>query len=188
MMTQKHKQTALYAGVLYMTLITQQHHQQQEEQQETQQTQALSSAYRLRRHKRQVPRLPEHLIEKQKRDTGQLIVRQTFFDGKPTEILIEKQKFKRPKQAPGRPSERISEDELKKAIRIIQWDMQKQGAIMRWRCPHHGKLERTFDVDIDGVRVWCEVCGLTTHFMTYNYNPADIIHDSGRTTSQEEGC
>jgi len=117
MMTQKHKQTALYAGVLYMTLITQQQQQQhqQEQQQETQQQQALSSTYRIRRHKRQTPRLPEHLIEKQKRDTGQLIVRQTFFDGKPTEILIEKQKFKRPKQAPGRPSERISEDELKKS-------------------------------------------------------------------------
>lgn len=180
---QKAKQTALCAGVLYMTLMTQQHQHQQPPQ-----VQSLSSPYKMRRHKRHVPRLPEHQIEKQKRDNGQLIVRQTYFDGKPTEIILEKQRFKRPKQAPGRPNERISEDELRKAIRIIQWDLQKQGTIMRWRCPQHGKLERTFDVDLDGVRVWCEICGLTTHFMTYNYNPSDIIHDSGRTTNSEETC
>jgi hypothetical protein len=170
----------MYASVLYVMFMTQQQHLQKQPQ-----PPAAVSPYKIRRHKRTVPRLPEHLIEKQKRDTGQLIVRQTFFDGKPTEILVEKQKFKRPKQAPGRPSERISEDELKKAIRIIQWDMQKQGTIMRWKCPQHGKLERTFDVDVDGVRVWCEICGLTTHFMTYNYNPTDLIHDTGRTNQED---
>jgi len=142
--------------------------------------QTITQPYKLRRHKRLPQRLPEHQIEQQLKDQGRLIQRQTFFNQKPTEIITPKQKFSRPKHTVGRPNERISEDELHKAAKIIQWDIQKQGEITKWRCPQHGKLERSFDVDLDGARVWCELCGLTTHFTLYNYNPADYIHDSGR--------
>jgi hypothetical protein len=85
--------------------------------------------------------------------------------------LVHKRKMLIPKPRQGRPSERISADQLKKAGQIIAWDIARQGKVSRWACPVHGKKSLSYDVSPDGVRVFCEICDWTTHSELTNFHP-----------------
>jgi ribosomal protein S27E len=74
----------------------------------------------------------------------------------------------------GRPSDRLTNHQIKQAIRIVQFDMEKQGRIMRAKCPQHGTENLTYRYQTsDGVHVWCEICGWTTHFDEIHYQGSD---------------
>jgi len=99
--------------------------------------------------------------------------KQAFLTNREPEEITEKKTFQKPTTACGRPNERISESQLNKAVQIVSWDMAKQGKVKQWSCPEHGKANRSFDVSPDGVRVWCETCGKTTHFELSNFQGCD---------------
>lgn len=98
------------------------------------------------------------------------VQKQAFLTSREPEEITVKKTFQKPSQQCGRPNERISESQLNKAIQIVSWDMAKQSKIRRWSCPDHGKTNRSFDVSPDGVRVWCETCGKTTHFELFQWD------------------
>ena len=114
---------------------------------------------------------------------------QTFLTGaKPAPITYPHQ-FQKPKPKIGRPSERLSRDQLKQAMRICEFDVMKQGRIYRWRCPFHGDQSLSYRYQRgDGVHAWCEVpgCMITTHWDEYHYRGSDVIIDNGRLCIQEE--
>jgi hypothetical protein len=84
--------------------------------------------------------------------------------------ITEKHQFQKPRPACGRPSERISADQLKKAGQIIAWDIARRGKIGKWMCPQHAKKSLSYDISPDGVRVFCEICGWTNHTELVNYH------------------
>jgi hypothetical protein len=71
----------------------------------------------------------------------------------------------------GRPSERLTEAQLAQATRILMFDVAKQGRIRRAQCPTHARKALTYHYQVsDGVHVFCEACGWTTHFDEYHYH------------------
>ena len=101
-----------------------------------------------------------------------IMQRQAFLiaDKQPEEITLKKT-FQKPSERCGRPSDRLSRHQIKQAIRIATFDIEKQGRILRWKCPDHGDTNLSYRYQTgDGVHAWCESCSKTTHFDEYHFN------------------
>ena len=113
--------------------------------------------------------------------SGQKVIQKQSFlvsDKLPEEITQKKQ-FQKPSLNCGRPSDRLSEHQLKQAIAIVSWDMMKMGKIRKWECRQHGRTAITYRFQVgDGIHVWCEICGQTSHFQDYHFD--------GREDTEEE--
>lgn len=86
----------------------------------------------------------------------------------------------------GRPSDRLTDAQLRQAVKILTHDMARQGKIKLSACPRHGQKYLTYRYQVgDGVRVFCS-CGWTTHFNEYNYHKYPVILDAkcGYLTSE----
>ncbi len=78
------------------------------------------------------------------------------------------------KKTSGRPYDRLTAHSLLMAMRICELDIQKKGKIWLSVCPEHQRRALTYRYQRgDGVHVWCEYCGWTTHFDEYNYHPIE---------------
>ncbi len=71
----------------------------------------------------------------------------------------------------GRPSQRLTPELIKKVIELVDFDMKKQGKILRWACPVHGKAGLEYRMAKgDGAHAWCTFCGKTTHWDLYHFD------------------
>lgn len=114
---------------------------------------------------------------------------QTFLTDAEPQPITEKHQFQKPQPKIGRPSERLSRDQLNQAMRICEFDVMKQGRIYRWRCPFHGDKALSYRYQkSDGVHAWCEVpgCNRTTHWDEYHYRGSDYSIHNGCLCIQEE--
>jgi hypothetical protein len=117
----------------------------------------------------------------------QTVQLQTFLADKQPEAITRPRQYAPKVERCGRPSDRLTRHQIKQAIRIAQFDMEKQGRILRARCAQHGDQNLTYRYQQgDGVHVWCEICGWTTHFDEYHYQGSDVIVDAGRPTEENE--
>jgi hypothetical protein len=99
---------------------------------------------------------------------------------KQPEPITEKNQYQKPKPTCGRPSDRLTEHQLKQAMAIVSFDMKKQGKISKCKCPQHGKTALSYRYQkSDGIHLWCEIpgCRYTNHF--------DEIHFAGQDDEEE---
>ena len=114
---------------------------------------------------------------------------QTFLTNKkPTSITAHKPKPRKVTRC-GRPSDRLTHHQIIQAVRVAEFDVAKQGRILRWRCRqnHDPEIYYTYRYQrSDGVHVWCEACGATSHWDEIHYhaddNPQEVftgeVHDA----------